>query len=95
MLELEVVPERSLGCEHWEFILGKVVSLEIQQIVVSFQNLITKKCLTGMPFSQAVCICVSQVAVMKKAQVIYNENVIMHDLNFQRMVDDYLFSRTL
>ncbi|GFG36469.1 hypothetical protein Cfor_03609, partial [Coptotermes formosanus] len=22
MLELEVVPERSLGCEHWEFILG-------------------------------------------------------------------------
>lgn len=23
MLDLEVVPERSLGCEHWEFILGK------------------------------------------------------------------------
>lgn len=23
MLELEVVPERSLGCEQWEFILGK------------------------------------------------------------------------
>jgi len=22
MLELEVVPERSLGCESWEFILG-------------------------------------------------------------------------
>lgn len=23
MLELDVVPERSLGCEQWEFILGK------------------------------------------------------------------------
>jgi hypothetical protein len=23
MLDLEVIPERSLGCEHWEFILGK------------------------------------------------------------------------
>lgn len=22
MLELDVVPERSLGCEQWEFILG-------------------------------------------------------------------------
>nr|CAG4643234.1 EOG090X06XP [Ilyocryptus agilis] len=49
MLELEVVPERSLGCEQWEFILG-------------------------MHFSQAVCIMQSQVAVMKKVQVIYNES---------------------
>lgn len=23
MLELEVIPERSLGCDQWEFILGK------------------------------------------------------------------------
>lgn len=23
MLELEVMPERSLGCDQWEFILGK------------------------------------------------------------------------
>ena len=23
MLDLEVIPERSLGCEHWEFILGR------------------------------------------------------------------------
>lgn len=29
----------------------------------------------GMQFSQAVCICMSQVAVMKRVQVIYNENV--------------------
>nr|CAG4641727.1 EOG090X06XP [Eurycercus lamellatus] len=49
MLELEVAPERSLGCEQWEFILG-------------------------MQFSQAVCIVQSQVAVMKKVQVIYNES---------------------
>ncbi|XP_057366695.1 PHAF1 protein CG7083-like [Daphnia carinata] len=49
MLDLEVIPERSLGCEHWEFILG-------------------------MQFSQAVCICMSQVAIMKRVQVIYNEN---------------------
>jgi len=48
MLELEVVPERSIGCEQWEFILG-------------------------MHFSQAVCIMQSQVALMRKVQVIYNE----------------------
>ena len=24
MLELEIVPERSLGCDQWEFILGKL-----------------------------------------------------------------------
>ena len=29
----------------------------------------------GMQFSQAVCIMQSQVATMKKVQVIYNENV--------------------
>lgn len=23
MLDLEIVPERSLGCEAWEFVLGK------------------------------------------------------------------------
>lgn len=23
MLELEIVPERSIGCEQWEFILGE------------------------------------------------------------------------
>lgn len=23
MLDLEVIPERSLGCDNWEFILGK------------------------------------------------------------------------
>lgn len=48
MLELEVVPERSIGCEQWEFILG-------------------------MHFSQAVCIMQSQVSLMRKVQVIYNE----------------------
>lgn len=30
---------------------------------------------TGMQFSQAVCIMQNQVAVMKRVQVIYNENV--------------------
>lgn len=29
MLELEVVPERSLGCDQWEFILGKLLSLSL------------------------------------------------------------------
>lgn len=24
MLDLEIVPERSLGCEQWEFILGEL-----------------------------------------------------------------------
>lgn len=26
LLELEIVPERSLGCDSWEFILGKYFS---------------------------------------------------------------------
>lgn len=33
MLSLEVVPERSLGCEQWEFVLGK---LFLQLIVYCF-----------------------------------------------------------
>lgn len=25
MLDLEIVPERSLGCEQWEFVLGRML----------------------------------------------------------------------
>ncbi|XP_058793462.1 PHAF1 protein CG7083 [Phymastichus coffea] len=32
MLELEVVPERSLGCDHWEFILGMHFSQSVSII---------------------------------------------------------------
>lgn len=35
MLELDVVPERSLGCEQWEFILGNVFYL---LILISEEN---------------------------------------------------------
>ena len=37
--------------------------------------LYTYSIIPGMQFSQAVCICMSQVAIMKRVQVIYNENV--------------------
>lgn len=36
MLELEVVPERSLGCEQWEFILGE--SLHLSFVCFGFRN---------------------------------------------------------
>lgn len=26
MLDLEVIPERSLGCDNWEFVLGEFIS---------------------------------------------------------------------
>jgi hypothetical protein len=42
MLELEVVPERSLGCENWEFILGKQKSLPKNYVWANFW-LITKE----------------------------------------------------
>lgn len=81
MLELEVVPERSLGCEHWEFILGRLFLYNLKQWKNSpskeweWNNLQLIMIVTGMQFSQAVCIMQNQVAVMKRVQVIYNENV--------------------
>jgi len=32
MLDLEVVPERSLGNEQWEFILGEISGCQMSQI---------------------------------------------------------------
>ena len=81
MLELEVVPERSIGCEHWEFILGRLFLYNLKQWKNSpskeweWNNLQLIMIVTGMQFSQAVCIMQNQVAVMKRVQVIYNENV--------------------
>lgn len=34
MLELEVVPERSIGCEQWEFILGKSLILNSVTVIL-------------------------------------------------------------
>ena len=52
----------------------------------------------GMQFSQAVCIMQSQVATMKKVQVIYNENVniinfIVKYLMLSSVLSRYLFQR--
>ena len=44
-----------------------------------------------MQFSQAVCICMSQVAVMKRVQVIYNENVSYNKFTFQFYKNNYYF----
>lgn len=37
MLDLEVVPERSLGNEQWEFILGKFPLSTINKFPIKFQ----------------------------------------------------------
>lgn len=78
MLDLEVIPERSLGCpEKWEFILGEylnsfsVVSLFEQSNNKTFNVSYT----SGMHFSQAVAIIQTQVGTIKNVQVLYSEHV--------------------
>lgn len=39
MLELEIVPERSIGCEQWEFILGEALIKKSFCVSVLFFNL--------------------------------------------------------
>lgn len=34
MLDLEVIPERSLGCDNWEFILGKYKQRNVDLILI-------------------------------------------------------------
>jgi Uncharacterised protein family (UPF0183) len=77
MLDLEVIPERSLGCpeKSWEFILGELFSL----FIVFAQQRSNKKNLlsliAGMHFSQAVAIIQTQVGTIKNVQVLYSEHV--------------------
>lgn len=72
MLDLEVIPERSLGCpeKSWEFILGSKFSLfsVAKYFLSSFPY-------TGMHFSQAVAIIQTQVGTIKNVQVLYSEQV--------------------
>ena len=64
-----------------EFLLIYSTCYTIHGMLASLRNTSTDivciyfSTLLGMQFSQAVCICMSQVAVMKRVQVIYNENV--------------------
>lgn len=62
MLDLEVIPERSLGCDNWEFILGKYKQRNFFDFFScirkeeKFYMKITKDCLEiqlkwGVPFS--------------------------------------------
>ncbi len=91
MLELDVVPERSLGCEQWEFILGMYCITnsyhQINNLRISYYQIYTQFSTTtpslvklrlfliGMHFSQAVAIIQSQVGIIKGVQVHYSDTV--------------------
>lgn len=34
MLDLEIIPERSLGCDTWEFVLGKTIFMFLTYVSV-------------------------------------------------------------
>lgn len=51
MLELEIVPERSVGCEQWEFVLGEYsVRTCARACIVTFYLVLNK-----MNVKQIVC----------------------------------------
>lgn len=85
MLDLEVIPERSLGCpeKSWEFILGELFSLfSVAQKKIFINSFLV---FPGMHFSQAVAIIQTQVGTIKNVQVLYSEHVretCWGDLNF-------------
>lgn len=90
MLTLEVVPERSLGCEQWEFVVGGF-HLFFKRIIAFYSNVSQCCCfvefhlffyvVVGMHFSQAVAIIQSQVGIIKGVQVLYNDSVRDSRLN--------------
>ncbi|KAJ0069529.1 hypothetical protein NL108_008480, partial [Boleophthalmus pectinirostris] len=83
MLDLEVVPERSLGNEQWEFALGKFCSPKIDDIVamhVSVYNDLANM-FKGMPLAQAISILQKHCRIIKNVQVLYSEQLpLSHDL---------------
>lgn len=81
MLDLEVVPERSLGNEQWEFILGE---LGIKTDAFGFvptdklmKHIYNTVCfiLSGMPVAQCVQILKRQCRTIRTVQVMYSEAV--------------------
>lgn len=83
MLDLEVIPERSLGCLSWEFVLGKLKFKNFFVLCSRIQcpMLLMFAYFSGMHFSQAVSIIQSQVGSIKNVQVLYSESVRMFCLH--------------
>lgn len=52
MLDLEIVPERSLGCEQWEFVLGKFLIFTIN---VYLLRIIYRYICMYVPFIYYIC----------------------------------------
>jgi len=71
MLDLEIVPERSLGCDGWEFILGECLA----ERRTRFFHRSPLFLFPGMHFSQAVSVIQSQIGVIKGVHVLYSEMV--------------------
>lgn len=52
MLELEIVPERSVGCEQWEFVLGEYcVRMCARGCIIKFYLVVLSK----MKMKQIMC----------------------------------------
>lgn len=89
MLDLEVVPERSLGNEQWEFVLGvlhatqsiKTHSLFSLKLIILTQFTFAQVIyisffrFLGMPVAQCVQILKRQCRVIKSVQAMYSEAV--------------------
>lgn len=79
MLDLEVIPERSLGCpeKSWEFVLGelKFKNFFVLCSWIHCSLILMFACFLGMHFSQAVSIIQTQVGSIKNVQVLYSESV--------------------
>lgn len=76
MLDLEVIPERSLGVgeKAWEFILGEISNFFV--LCCEWKTIFSWFLfVTGMHFSQAVAIIQTQVGTIKNVQVLYSEHV--------------------
>ena len=75
MLDLEVVPERSLGNEQWEFILGRCFVSSFVSLVGQNKMTICMDVFLGMPVAQCVQILKRQCRTIRSVQVMYSEAV--------------------
>ena len=84
MLDLEVIPERALGNDQWEFVLGKWGGQNLPKTARNYLSLRMSLSLSlsapwsrdpGMPVVQAVEVLQRQCAAIKDVQIKYSEQV--------------------
>lgn len=58
MLDLEIIPERSLGCDTWEFVLGETIFMFITYVSIlrSISMLLAYAILNIYPVGHLACI---------------------------------------